>query len=393
MVTPKLVQVHLSQTRFASHLVKENNIYLCNVTPDATPYHSGLPINTCPESDKDETLPTFLEQKQKYQSIVRSICLLAQSTRPKLAPSHSFLSAYINKPCRSHLNAALYVLHYIHLTINYSFTFTSAKKAPLHTYMTFPHSSDIKAYVDAISPKTNQHHRLTTYSDACWGSQIGNAIRDGIQLPLFKFRSMSGTIIFRLGGPITWKTNCQDCTSLSSCKAEILATNMGSYLTINVQNMIIHLTYLGYPINDATMATPLYNDEVCVKQKETATLNIARMPLANGSRMAASLSPTSAKNATHPTYLQKKCAMVHTSDVFETCSCHAAQTFSRESIIPFINCPHRFTNIIMNILLRHHTTSCLNAPVCLKCCSLIPRFVHPQPYIAYLRQANTFAHK
>ncbi len=46
--------------------------------------------------------------------------------------------------------------------------------------MTFPHLSDTEAYIDAILPKTNQHHRLTTYSDACWGSQISNAIREGI---------------------------------------------------------------------------------------------------------------------------------------------------------------------------------------------------------------------
>jgi hypothetical protein len=183
MATPKPVQVHLSQTGFASHLIKENNIHLRNVTPDATPYHSCLPIDACPESDKDEKLPTFLEQKRKYQSIVRSIGWLAPSTRPDLAPSHSFLSGYINKPSRSHLNAALYILHYIHLTIDYSFTFISVKKAPLHTYMSFPHSSDTDAYVNAIPPKTNQHHQLTTYSDACWGSQIGTPSRTAFNYP------------------------------------------------------------------------------------------------------------------------------------------------------------------------------------------------------------------
>jgi hypothetical protein len=82
MVMLELVQVHLSQTGFASHLVKENNIHLCNVTPDATPYCSGLPINACPESDEDKKLPTFLKCKQKYQSIVGSLGWLAQSTQP-----------------------------------------------------------------------------------------------------------------------------------------------------------------------------------------------------------------------------------------------------------------------------------------------------------------------
>ena len=203
LVTPSIVKVHLSQTGFGSHLVEENNIHLRNIMPDATPYWSGLPIDACPESDKDEMNPTFLEQKWKYQSIVGSIGWLAQSIHPNLAPSHSFLSAYCNKPSRSHLNAALYVLHYIHSTIDYGFTFLLEEKAPLHTYMTFPHSSDTKAYNNALPPRPKHHHRLTTYINACWGSQIGNAIREGLQLLLFKFCSMSGSIIFHSGGPIT----------------------------------------------------------------------------------------------------------------------------------------------------------------------------------------------
>jgi hypothetical protein len=74
------------------------------------------------------------------------------------------------------MNAALYVPHYIHLTIDYDFTFMSKLKAPLHTYMSFPHPSDTEAYNDAVPPKLGNHHHLTTYSDAYWGSKISNAI-------------------------------------------------------------------------------------------------------------------------------------------------------------------------------------------------------------------------
>jgi hypothetical protein len=69
-VTPDIIKVHLSQTRFVSHLVEENNIHHPNITPNATPYRSGLPINACSELDEDMESPTFLESKQKYQSIV-----------------------------------------------------------------------------------------------------------------------------------------------------------------------------------------------------------------------------------------------------------------------------------------------------------------------------------
>jgi hypothetical protein len=59
LITPNKVQVHLSQTIFVAHLVEENNVHMSNITLNATPYCSGLPINTIPESDKDDQCPTF----------------------------------------------------------------------------------------------------------------------------------------------------------------------------------------------------------------------------------------------------------------------------------------------------------------------------------------------
>ena len=157
------VSVHLSQTGFVAHLVEDNNAHTHNITPDATtPYCSGLPIDACPESDEADNCPALLERRRKYQSVVGSIGWLAQSTRPDLAPCHYFLSSYNNKPPKSHWNAALYVLHYIHSTIDYGFTFTSNKQAPLHTFMSFPPPSDTKAYSDALPPSHDQHHRLST---------------------------------------------------------------------------------------------------------------------------------------------------------------------------------------------------------------------------------------
>jgi hypothetical protein len=156
------VSVHLSQTGFAAHLVEANNVHERNITPDATPYRSGLPIDACPESDENDDCPALIERKKRYQSVVGSIGWLAQSTRPDLSPTHSFLSSYNNRPSKSHWNAALYALHYIHSTIDYGFSFTSAAQVPLHTFMSFPPPSDMEAYHDAIPPSPSQHHRLST---------------------------------------------------------------------------------------------------------------------------------------------------------------------------------------------------------------------------------------
>jgi hypothetical protein len=43
----------MNQTGFAAHLVEDNNAHTRNITPDATPYRSGLPIDVIPKSDKD----------------------------------------------------------------------------------------------------------------------------------------------------------------------------------------------------------------------------------------------------------------------------------------------------------------------------------------------------
>ena len=58
-----------------------------------------------------------------------------------------------------------------------------------------------------------------------WGGQIGNSVPDGTPIELFKFRSLSGYIIYRSGGPIAWKSIRQKQTALSSCEAEVIATN------------------------------------------------------------------------------------------------------------------------------------------------------------------------
>jgi hypothetical protein len=87
--------------------------------------------------------------------------------------------------------------HYIHSTHDHGIHYTSALAIdPVHTFVHFPDSSNVEAYTDAKPPSPSHSSPLTSYSDACWGSQIGSAIRERTLLPLFKCRSMSGGIIF-----------------------------------------------------------------------------------------------------------------------------------------------------------------------------------------------------
>ena len=142
----------------------------------------------------------------------------------------------------------------------------------MHTYIHFPDSSDLEAYEDACPPSPLTAHLMTTYSDACWGGQFGNAVKDGTQLPLFKYRSMSGGIIFRCGGPIAWTCERQDRTSLSSCEAEIRATSTASNLTVAMRNIMESMIDNGFALGDLAAPTTVYNDnESCVAWSHNMT--------------------------------------------------------------------------------------------------------------------------
>ena len=88
-----------------------------------------------------------------------------------------------------------------------------------------------------LLPFLGSSNTISAYSDACWGSQLGNSVADGTLLPLFKFRSMNGGIVFKNGGPIGWLGDRQDRTSLSSCEAEIRATCATSKKVVDFRNL------------------------------------------------------------------------------------------------------------------------------------------------------------
>jgi hypothetical protein len=215
----------MNQSGFAASLIEQFCPDEWDHTPDATPYQSGVPIDLiAPSTDADDS-PTQLQHTDAYQSLVVSIGWLACATRPNIAPVHSFLSSYSNKPAPGQMKAALYALYYVHSTDDYGITFNSSVTSPIHTYVHFPTPSDVEAYTDAIPPSQTNCAPLTAYSNTSWGSQIGSAVRNGTLLPLFKFLSMSGGVVFRQGRPLSWLAIHQDQAALSSGEAENRATN------------------------------------------------------------------------------------------------------------------------------------------------------------------------
>ncbi|KAL7516707.1 hypothetical protein ACHAWX_001691 [Stephanocyclus meneghinianus] len=205
------LSVLLSQSVFTEYTAHRFAVNRIKPVPNTTPYRSGLPIDSIPNAP-----PNNPDQKcctKVYQSILL----------------HSpFLPLTIN-------------VHLI-VTIKQPYMPSNTSTAPLITC-------------------------LTSFSDACWGGQFGNAIPDGTPLELFKFCSISGYVICHTGGPISWKSIRQNCTSLSSCEAEIVATSECMTELENVHHLAIDLG-----ISNANEKIMVYNDnDACVQWSASVT--------------------------------------------------------------------------------------------------------------------------
>jgi hypothetical protein len=267
-ISLSLVLIHMNQLGFTSNLVKS---FVCKArdgNPLATPYQSGIPVNSiAPLMDANDSFAQ-IHKTQAYQSLIGSIGRLAMTTRPDLTATaiHSFLFLYNAKPLVGYMKSALYVLHYIRSTCEYGISFTSKDMVSMHSYIHFPSSTDVKVYTNPIPPKLLTTHTLLAYSDACWGLQIGNAVAKGTLPPLFKFWSMNGGIIFKNGGPIRWLGECQERMSLSSFEAKIWATNAMLKRVVDLRNLSCSVSENGHTLDGLSSPMVLYNNnDACVK--------------------------------------------------------------------------------------------------------------------------------
>jgi len=88
---------------------------------------------------------------------------------------------------------------------------------------------------------------------------------------------MSGGIVFRTGGPLGWLGERQDRTALSSCVAELRATNATSKKVVDFRHLVTSMWESGHHLPDATQPTLLYNDnDACVKWSHNMTSKAAR---------------------------------------------------------------------------------------------------------------------
>ncbi len=98
-VTSSSVLVHTTQSGFTTNLVESFSLQSRNKTPTATPYRSGVPIDSiAPSTDADDS-PAQIHRKEAFQSLVRSIGWLSSTTRPtSLRPTPSYPLTRTNPP-------------------------------------------------------------------------------------------------------------------------------------------------------------------------------------------------------------------------------------------------------------------------------------------------------
>ena len=160
-----------------------------------------------------------------------------------------------------------HALKYLYSTANYGISYHSNCSATLRAFNHFPNHHDKEAYSDATPLSPAECHELTAFSDACWGGQFGNAVLDGTPMEILKFCSLSGFVICRCGGPIVWRAICQNQTALSSCEAEIYATNSYAVELMGVKHRASDLGML-----DASKIICIFNDnEGCVNWSAAVT--------------------------------------------------------------------------------------------------------------------------
>ena len=188
-----------------------------------TPYCSGFPIEYIPTFDPID--PDCPRQRQVYHIIFVYINWMATCTHPDIDPALTFIDSYSNSPHPQHYKAAVHALKYLTSTNEYGISFHSQISSTIQASNHFPHHHDKEAYSESTAPSPSECHQLTAFCNSNWGGQFGSAVKDGTPLELFRFRALSGFLICLSGGPISWKSIRQNQTALSSCEAEIMATN------------------------------------------------------------------------------------------------------------------------------------------------------------------------
>jgi hypothetical protein len=178
------LMVSLTQQTFTEQLLESLNIDHQTTSTYLTSYRSGSSIDSIPHDFMSDSARNDL--RLRYQSLVGSLNWLAHTTRPDISNVVSLLAQHQCEPSTGHLEAALYVVHYLASTKKLGIYFSSRRRSTLESFLHFPVPTS-----------------LVSMSDANWGPQDASVPTEPVSLPLFASWSMSAFYIDMLG-PLHW---------------------------------------------------------------------------------------------------------------------------------------------------------------------------------------------
>ena len=164
---------------------------LDRANPSKLPIPAGTVLKRSDESQDQGNASQPLEptEIQVYQQIVGSLIYLSNGTRIDLCYATGQLARHIANPTIRYLQLAKQALRYLQGTTNYGIT-----------------------YDQPLLPQSNAYK---LYSDATWGTEEDRA-------------SFQGWAVLRSGGAISWISQRQKSTALSSMEAEFIAASEAS---------------------------------------------------------------------------------------------------------------------------------------------------------------------
>ncbi|KAI0997533.1 hypothetical protein K3495_g10653 [Podosphaera aphanis] len=157
----------------------------------STPIASGTVLK---ERDDDELLEE--DNAALYRQIVGSTISLSNGTRPDISYAVDQLARFMAKPRQSFLSHAKHLLRYLQRTAHYGINYS-----PDHS--------------DTHANNVHKSNAFDIYSDATWGTEDDR-------------KSFQGYVVVYNGGAISWTSQRQKSTALSSMEAEIIAASEGA---------------------------------------------------------------------------------------------------------------------------------------------------------------------
>ena len=188
-------EVWISQSHFITKLLEKSGMSSCK--PKSVPADPNARLES-------KNVPKQIEEKEtdmKYREIVGALMHLTVNTRPEIAFAVNQAAKFCQHPEPAHWNAVKRILAYLAGTVNFGICFRKSK-------------------VDTI----------TGYTDADYAGDVQSR------------RSTTGFVFILHGGPVSWASKRQTCTSLSTTESEYVAACETSKEAVWLQQLVSEIS-------------------------------------------------------------------------------------------------------------------------------------------------------